>query len=171
MYERFLNCHNLPSGAVLGHVLKHASISQRELAEMTGILPQRINDFINGRRRITAEASLKLERALAIRIEGFFYILQSNHDIYVAVGNDSDRKIPDLSKIRKSIFWDTDFGALDWSGNRVAIVRRVFEYGDENAIREIIRFYGESEVREILKSITDIRMSDRRSENMSKYLT
>lgn len=58
-------------------------ISQSQLAERSGIVRQRICDYLANRRRITVEASLNLEKALRIGIEGFFYRIQANHDIYM----------------------------------------------------------------------------------------
>ncbi|WP_300505630.1 helix-turn-helix transcriptional regulator [uncultured Duncaniella sp.] len=173
MYERFLKYHNLPSGAVLGHLLKRAHLTQRELSERTGILPQRINDFIVGRRRISADVSLKIESALSIDIEGFFYIIQCHHDVYNAM-NDRIKEVadtPDLSKIRKAIFWDTALESIDWRGNRRAVVQRVFEYGDEESVGEIIRFYGKAVVEECLAGIKDVRLKERRDKNAKMYMS
>lgn len=171
MYERFLQFHNLPSGAVLGHVLKHEHLTQHELANRTGILPQRINDYIVGRRRISADASLKIERALSIGIEGFFYTLQSNHDIYKALQDSSvNRNMPDLKKIKKVIFWDTEIERMDWDKNKRSIIQRVFEYGDDESIDEIIRFYGKECIRKYLHEITDTRLLERRIRNEKLHI-
>lgn len=169
MYTRFLNYPNLPAGAVLRHMLKQQHMSQRQLSASTGILPQRINDYITGKRRMSVEISLIIEKALSIETKGFFYTLQANHDIYDAVKSET-RLIPDLSKIKKSIFWDTDINLLEWNSNRNSIIKRIFEYGDEQAITEIIRFYGVDIVKAILEKITEPRLQSRRSKNMDKYL-
>lgn len=145
-------------------------MTQRQLSAATGILPQRINDYISGKRRISAEASLLLENALSIETEGFFYIIQANHDIYDALTLQSENAMPDLTKIKKSIFWDTDISQINWSSNRKSVIRRVFEYGDEPAIKEIIRFYGKNEVNDTLNSITDSHLHQRRLANMQKYI-
>ncbi len=76
MYERFLHCPNLTYGSVLKHILKRKRLTQRFLAESTGILPQRINDYINDRRKISPENSLSIEKALGIEIKGYFYLIQ-----------------------------------------------------------------------------------------------
>lgn len=171
MYERFLQFHNLPSGAVLSHVLKHEHLTQNELAKRTGILLQRINDYIAGRRRISVDVSLKIERALSIGIEGFFYTLQSNHDIYVAL-KEVGRSLymPDLNKIKKAIFWDTVIEHIDWDRNKRSIIQRVFEYGDDESIEEIIRFYGKECVRKHLHEITDTRLMERRVRNEKLHI-
>lgn len=170
MYENFLRNHNLPSGAVLEHIMKREAVSQKSLSEKTEILPQRINDYIKGRRRLTAEVSLKIEKALGISIEGYFYILQTNHDIYVAAEKTKNADIPDLSRIKRVYFWDTDMSKIDWRGNARSVVKRIFEYGDDRAVKEIIRFYGRNTVKLILETITEERFKDRRLEKMTEFL-
>lgn len=108
-------------------------------------------------------------QALSIGTKGFFYIIQANHDIYDALGT-YDTPTPDITKIKKSIFWDSDISSIDWNANRKAIIRRIFEYGDESAITEIIRFYGNEIVTATLASISDPRLQERRAHNMEKYL-
>lgn len=154
----------------MGHVLKREHLTQRELSERTGILPQRINDYILGRRRLSAEISLKLEKALSIDVDGFFYLIQCNHDIYVALTDKIESEKPDLTKIRRNIFWDTSIENMDWEGNRQSIIQRVFEYGDEIAIMEIIRYYGKDVVNECLEGISDSRLMARRIKNINLYL-
>ena len=85
MYEQYLQLSNIPCGAVLNRIMTKEGISQSQLAERSGIVRQRICDYLANRRRITVEASLNLEKALRIGIEGFFYRIQANHDIYTCV--------------------------------------------------------------------------------------
>ena len=131
---------------------------------------QRICDYLAAQRRITVEASLNLEKALHIGIEGFFYRIQANHDIYTCVKEQAMNSRPNLKHYRKAVFWDTNIETLDWDKNRQWIIRRVFEYGGEEEILETIRFYGKDAVKEVLSGITDERKAENRSENMNKYL-
>ena len=73
MYEQYLQLSNIPCGAVLNRIMIKEGVSQSQLAERSGIVRQRICDYLANRRRITVEASLNLEKALRIGIEGFFY--------------------------------------------------------------------------------------------------
>lgn len=57
---------------------------------------------------------------------------------------------PDLDKIPKILFWDTDFDKIDWDLKYVAVIKRIFERGDEEAKNEIIAFYGESKIKKAL---------------------
>jgi hypothetical protein len=60
---------------------------------------------------------------------------------------------------------------LDWDNNRLWIIRRTFEYGNEEEILETIRFYGKDQVRSILLTITDERKAEIRKDNLEKYLS
>lgn len=169
-YIRFLQYPSLDTGSVIKYFLNKSGITGKQLAERSGLTPQRVSDFANNHRRITAEVSFKLENAFGIDHKGYFYLIQTNHDIYLASHNDMKRETPRLSEIKKQIFWDSDMAKIDWNANRKHIIQRVFEYGDENAIKEIIRFYGASEVKSTLSQIKDKRLADRRDYNILKYL-
>ena len=113
---------------------------------------------------------MNLEKALRIGIEGFFYRIQANHDIYTCLKEQAMNNRPNLKLYRKAVFWDTDINTLDWDKNRQWIIRRVFEYGGEDEILETIRFYGKDVIKEVLSSIVDIRKVENRNENIKKYL-
>ena len=49
---------------------------------------------------------------------------------------------PDLTKFRKTLFWDTTFDRIDFTAHGRYVINRVFERGNEEEIKEIIRFYG-----------------------------
>ncbi|WP_407716370.1 DUF6922 domain-containing protein [Dysgonomonas capnocytophagoides] len=46
-----------------------------------------------------------------------------------------------MSCIRKSLFWDADFGKINWRKYKDADVKRVFERGNEEEIEEITQYY------------------------------
>ena len=150
MYEQYLQLSNIPCGAVLNRIMTKEGISQSQLAERSGIVRQRICDYLANRRRITVEASLNLEKALRIGIEGFFYRIQANHDIYTCVKEQAMNNRPNLKYYRKAVFWDTDIEKLDWEKNRQWIIRRVFEYGGEEEtlrsldymMKSVVQFIG-----------------------------
>lgn len=168
-YLRFLQYQSLDAGSVLKYFLDKENITGKQLAQKSGLPPQRISDFVNNRRRISAEISLKLESALGVGHKGYFYLIQTNHDIYLAT-RDKLKSTPGLSHIRKEIFWDSDISLIDWHANSKHVIQRIFEYGDEAAIKEIIRFYGIDKVKSTLTQITDQRLADRRTTNINKYL-
>jgi len=170
MYEDYLKYHHIPCGAVIDRIRTKEHLTQRELAERSGILFQRINDFIADRRKISPEQSLRLEDALGIERKGFFYQIQTNHEIFLAIKRTTEQQHPDLSKYRKALFWDTDFESIDWRGNSAWIIQRVFEYGNESEIKETIHFYGNKAIENILSTMPDSWNARNRSYNITKYL-
>lgn len=59
---------------------------------------------------------------------------------------------PDLSLLRTILFWDTKMEAIDWQRHKKAVIKRVFERGNDVEKNEIIRFYGSEAVDEILNA-------------------
>jgi hypothetical protein len=94
--------------------------------------------------------SLKIEKALGIE-EGYFMILQLYHDIEVVKRN-QNQEHPDFTKLRRVLFWDTKMENIDWEKQKKAVIKRVFERGDEIEKEEIVRFYGKETVNNILKA-------------------
>mgnify|MGYP006298118785 CR=1 FL=1 len=93
--------------------------------------------------------ALKLENALGLE-EGLLMILQ----VYYEIGQIRKRVInstPDLTKLRKVVFWDTNLTTIDWERQYRAVIRRIFERGNSREKKEITRFYGKDKVREVLK--------------------
>ena len=170
MYEQYLTYHHIPCGAVLDRIRTKEHLTQRELASRSEIPYQRINDFIANRRRISADNSLKLEKALGIDYQCFFYQIQTNYEIYVATSHFLEQSQPDKSKYRKALFWDTDFETIDWQRNSEWIIQRVFEYGNENEIKETIRYYGKRKITKVLSIIKDKWNAENRNNNIKKYL-
>ena len=145
-------------------------LTQRELALRSEIPYQRINDFIANRRRISPEISLRLEKALGIDYQCFFYQIQTNYEIYLATRRLSELSQPDKSKYRKALFWDTNLETLDWQRNSEWIIQRVFEYGNQSEIEETIRYYGKSKIADVLLGIHDTWNEENRRNNIKKYL-
>lgn len=170
MYDQYLQMPHIPLGAILDRILTKKKFDRHELAEQTGILYQYICDLISGHRRITLEISKKLEDVLGISISGFFFRIQSNYDSYSRMNKRENNYHPDLTLFRKALFWDTTIEKLDWRRNRHWIIRRVFEYGAEEEIKETIRFYGQDVVLQELRSIEDIRKGDIRERQINNYL-
>ncbi|KQS92017.1 hypothetical protein [Chryseobacterium sp. Leaf394] len=64
----------------------------------------------------------------------------------------SSKLHPDFSKIPRFLFWDTDFDGIDWEKKYVAVIKRVFERGSDEAKSEIEQFYGKELVTMVLNS-------------------
>jgi len=72
----------IPPGEFLEEEIEARGISQRELARQTGRPAQAINEIIRGRKRITAETALDLERVLGTPAS-FWMNLESNYQLAV----------------------------------------------------------------------------------------
>ena len=62
----------------------------------------------------------------------------------------------------------TDMKIIDWEKNKLAVIYRVFERGNEQEIQEIIRFYGKEIVLKHLEKRTVTNKIV--TANMLKYL-
>jgi addiction module HigA family antidote len=133
-------------GKFVERELKIRNLNQRQFALSIGEHAQTLSAIIKGSRRMNVALSLKIEEQLELE-EGFLMTLQVFYDIKEAK-KDSTYK-PDLSKLRKGIFWDTDFDKIDWKLMKISIVKRVFSYGTKSEQDEITRFYGKDEVSKI----------------------
>ena len=114
-------------GKIVERELKKRNINQRQFALSIGEHAQTLSAIIKGSRRMNVALSLKIEEQLEIE-EGFLMTLQVFYDIKEAK-KDSTYK-PDLSKLRKGIFWDTSFDKIDWKLMKISVVKRVFAYGN-----------------------------------------
>ena len=98
-----------------------------------------------------------MNTALAIRIEdelgmeeGFFMTLQVFFDIKEEKRKRSKNYHPKLSAFRPALFWDTKIENIDWHQHKRAVIKRVFERGNLTEKKEILNFYGNDAVKEIL---------------------
>lgn len=155
-------------GAVLSRELRRRGLESKQFAISLGEYPQTINAISKGRRGINPALSIKLGHALDTD-EEYFMLLQAYYEV------EKERKEllknqakPDLNKIRPILFWDTDMSHFDWQKQRKAIIRRIFERGNDIEIKEIISFYGREVIEKELKEISQFLPT--LSENAEKYL-
>jgi len=127
-------------GLVLTHELKKRQLSNRELALLINENPQILDAITKGEGQFDTSLALKIERALGIE-EGYFMVLRSFYE--VRKGEQVPGIRPDLSKIRRGLFWDTDIEKIDWQQQRRAVIRRIFERGNDEEKNEILQFYGQ----------------------------
>lgn len=169
-YEKYLSMEDVPAGKILDVILKKKNISQKKLADMSNIYPQHICAYIKGKRKFTIKASVAIEKALGISIEGFFVKIQTNHDVYSFVMEEERKIHPDLSKLSKGLFWDTRIDKINWIKNKEWVIQRTFEYGNDIEINEIIRFYGKETIKRTILSIKNQWNSNTRNNNYQKYI-
>lgn len=132
---------------VLEKFLREKGIRKRHLALTIQEFPQTISSITRGARGMNTGLSIKLEEALELE-EGFFMTLQVFYDIKLV--RETLSSTPDLKKLRKVLFWDTDMSKIDWQKQSKAVIQRVFERGNPQEQAEIIRFYGKDHVEEVL---------------------
>lgn len=135
-------------GFILERQLRKRKLAKGKFALSINEYPQTIVAITKGRRRMNTALALKIEQALGLE-DGFFMILQVYHDISV-VKEKVQVESPDLQQLRPVLFWDTDIRKINWQKQKSAIIRRVFERGNETEKREILRFYGEQTVHDTL---------------------
>ena len=152
-------------GAILKRELKQRGVKNNEFAITLGEHKQTISAILNEKRGINAKLSIKIGEALGIDND-YFMILQVVYEVSEA----TKPKLftPNLENIRKVLFWDTNFEELDWNKNRKAIIKRIFERGNDLEIKEIISFYGKDTIiKELVKVTNDFLPSF--NENLLKY--
>lgn len=170
MYEEYITAKMTPAGKVLEHILRKAKITQKELSTETGVYPQRINELIKGKRDFTIEQSLNIEKALGIGIEGYFYIIQANYQVYAYITEKERSQHPDLSKFSTALFWDTRIEKINWIKNKEWVIQRIFEYGNQQEIEEAIRFYGKDTLKAILPTINSEWKKETREKNFKEFV-
>jgi hypothetical protein len=80
----------------------------------------------------------------------------------------SNNNTPNLLVIRKVLFWDTDFDNINWVSKQSAVIKRIFERGNEAEIQEIIGFYGKETVEKTISKYQN-DFIPKFKENMMKY--
>ncbi len=152
-------------GAILKRELKQRGVKSNEFAITLGEHKQTISAILNGKRGINAKLSIKIGKKLGID-DDYFMILQAIYEVKEATK--AIPFTPNLEHIRKVLFWDTNFEELDWNKNRKAIIKRIFERGNDLEIKEIISFYGKDTIRKELEKVTNDFLPSF-NENLLKY--
>ncbi|MCD4769149.1 MAG: plasmid maintenance system antidote protein [Bacteroidales bacterium] len=127
-------------GLILDRELKQRHLRKGPFAISLKEYPQTLVSITKGKRRMNTNLALKIENALEIE-EGYFMILQVYFDI-AKIKRRQHRLHPDFTKLRRILFWDTKMEDIDWEKQKNAIIKRVFERGNEIEKKEIILFYG-----------------------------
>lgn len=175
MIPEIANIKGIHPGAILRREIKSRGIKNKDFAELIGEYPQTISAVINEKRGINANLSIKLGKNLGIDND-YFMQLQASYDVKIAQNLLYQQESlyppagkPNLKIIRKHIFWDTDFDKIDWIKSKRAIIKRVFERGNEIEIKEIINFYGKSTVKAELENTSNKFLPSFES-NISEFL-
>jgi addiction module HigA family antidote len=154
-------------GAILKRELKNQSMKSSELAKSVNEHKQTISAILNEKRSVNPGLSIKLAKQFGVALDYFMHI-QASYDIQIELQKDAE-KSPNLNNIRKILFWDTDFNLLDWEKQKSAIIKRIFERGNDTEIKEIISFYGLSTVKQTIDATKNSFLPSF-YQNVNKYL-
>ena len=136
-------------GLILERELKQRHLHKGPFAISLNEYPQTLVSITKGKRRMNTNLALKIEKTLGID-EGYFMTLQVFYDIK-ELKRKQHKLQPDFTKLRHILFWDTKMENIDWEAQKNAIIKRVYERGNEIEKNEIIRFYEIENVNKILK--------------------
>jgi len=146
--EKYKGIH---PGLVLERELKKRKLKKGPFALSLQEYPQTLNDITKGRRWFTPALSLKVDKALGLE-EGTMLLLQTYYEIKKEKQKNNSAGRPNLSILRKALFWDTDIDKIDWQQQYKAVIERVFERGNNDEKKEIINFYGKEKVKAVTGS-------------------
>lgn len=140
MEQRIEKYKGIHPGRIINHELRRRDISQRAFAASIGEHSQTLNAVITGRRDLTIEMAVKIEQSLGYE-EGFLLTLQVFHSIAEYKNRLAAASVNGVPNVRRVLFWDTDFDAIDWSRYKESVIQRVLARGNEADKAEIARFY------------------------------
>ena len=158
----------LHPGLFLQRELGNRKLKSGHFAESIGEHPQTLSAIIRGRRSMNTPLSLRIEQALGLE-EGFLMTLQVYYDIAEEKRKLSHSHRPDLTKFRSTIFWDTMIENIDFTTHSRYVINRVFERGNEEEIKEIIRFYGRDVILDKINLNTKSPFENNIKANIKKY--
>lgn len=150
MFSNLLNIKGIHPGFILERELKNRNLPKGRFALKLQEFPQTIVSITKGKRKMNTSLALKIEHELDIQ-EGYFMTLQIFYDIQ-ELKRKKNSILPNLTKLRSVLFWDTDIHKIDWDKQKSAAIKRIFERGNNSEKEEITRFYGSDIVAEILSS-------------------
>lgn len=131
-------------GIFLGSELKRQTRSLEDIAMAIGEQLQILEEITSGKRTLTQRLAKKIERELQIN-NGLLTALQFHYRMKKSRQRHGRREHtarPDISRFRKSLFWDTHIESIHWNKQKLAVIKRIFERGNEQEKQEITRFYG-----------------------------
>jgi antitoxin HigA-1 len=145
MYQELEILKGIHPGIILDRKLKEKKLPKGRFALLINEYPQTLGAITKGKRSMNIALAMKIEKELKLP-EGYLMMLQIFFDIKQEKNKLLEKLKPDLSKLRKGLFWDTDVNKIDWHSQRRAVIQRVFERGNSDEKAEITRFYGDSEI-------------------------
>ena len=135
----------LHPGIVLERELKKRKLSKGRFALSINEFPQTMSAVTAGKRSMNTPLAMRIEKALGIE-EGYYMTLQIFFEITEEKEKQNKNHHPDLSRLRKILFWDTSIDKINWEQQKTAVIKRVFERGNDDEQDEILQFYGKRTV-------------------------
>jgi len=146
-------------GQILERELKKMKINKSAFALEIGEYPSVISEITKMKRGISTALSFKIGRALNAE-EGYFLAVQAYYEARSYKERYSAKfPKPDMTILRRSIFWDVNPDKMDFQKRKRFVIERVFERGNEAEITEIIRFYGREDCSYIIKTARSLMKS------------
>jgi plasmid maintenance system antidote protein VapI len=152
MLDEILLLKGIHPGLVLDRKLKERNLAKGPFALSISEYPQTLGAITKGKRHMNTALALKIEQALGLE-EGYLMTLQVFYEIKEEKRRQQGDAHPDLSRIRRGLFWDTDINKIDWQAQKRAVIERILLRGDEQEKAEIKRFYGEPVVHQVVEKI------------------
>ena len=87
-----------PGEMLLEEFLKPLGMSETELAEKIGVSYPRINELVRGKRGVTPDTALRLERLLGMEAQ-FWLNLQLAWDLYHMIHSPTAKKIQKIKRL------------------------------------------------------------------------
>ena len=84
---------------LLEEFLVPLQLSQAALAERIGVTPQRVNEIVKGKRGVTPDTALRLERVFGMEAQ-FWLNLQLVWDLYQAMHSPNAKRIRQIKPVK-----------------------------------------------------------------------
>lgn len=88
-----------PGEMLLEEFLKPLGMTQVALAKRVGVTTQRINEIVRGKRGVSADTALRLERVFGMEAQ-FWLNLQMSWDLYHAMHSPSAKRIRQIKSVK-----------------------------------------------------------------------
>ena len=90
-----------PGEMLLEEFLKPLGLTQTELAERLGVSYPRVNELVHGKRNMTPDTALRLERLLGVEAQ-FWLNLQLAWDLYHATHSTAAKQIDQIKPLKRA---------------------------------------------------------------------
>lgn len=148
-YEQYFKMHDSSANAILKRILISLGKSLDDIAKLFQISINEAEFYLT-QKRLNEKDSAILSEYLKIGTKDYFIILQQNHDRYLKDNERSIKDTPNLTKIRKSTFWDVNIQMLDWRKGYKFVISRIYEYGNDTEKEAINEYYGQNIINSVL---------------------